>query len=279
LLLEITAFLRETYQYMPKKINAISNQVSQISKIFSKENKPHYNSFITNNNDSNNPSTVGNVYVNTNSNENTSFHNLNNQETNEMNYNEKLTNQSNENINMSLGGEPDHARHISFKFQYDTADNDLSQFNSSQRRNTAESNEILNPENTSRLSIQNNKRSSFNKSFNRPSLKYKLDRTSTRTSSNHAHIQRKSTIASISNHEQDTVGNLSENASINEPNEMTHNEGLKPGFASVNNSSINSSFYDHDVCEIDEVDYNKCFPWIKVNDFIFFVYYFKTLFN
>lgn len=273
LLLEITSFLRETYQYMPKKINMISNQVSTSSKYEkrpSRETRTNMASFA---NDSNNPSITGPICTTTNSNENTSFNNLNIHEANET---LNRIEQSNENISISINPgntETEHIKHISFKFQHED-DNELNRYNLAQRRSTGDSNEFS-PENASRLGIHNAKRHSFSKSFSRPSLKIRMDRSSSaRPVSGHAHAQRKSTATSISINEHDLSGIVSEKNSMSElhdANEPSQIDTLKPGLAylgSAANSSANSSYHTgeqlSEICEVDEVDYNKCFPWIKV---------------
>lgn len=267
LLLEITSFLRETYQYMPKKINTISNQVSTSSKLA--EKRPSRET-RTNYNDSNNPSITGPICT-TNSNENTSFNNLNMQETNETS---KIA-QSNENLSVNVNTEPEHTKHISFKFQHESDDNELNKYSLNRRRSTVESNE-LSPDNVSRLniSLNNGKRNSFSKAVSRPSLKYRQDRSSSRNASNQHHQHRKSTATSLSINEHDILAIMSEKNSMNETNydgnECSQTDTLKPGLAyigSTNNSSINSSYHFdqlNDLCEVDEVDFNRSFPWIKV---------------
>jgi hypothetical protein len=268
LLLEVTSFLRETYQYMPKKLNAYSHQNSNLTRLTfekrpSKENRMQHNSSV---NESNNPSITGPLY----SQENTSIANLNV-------HNENAVDQSNENSNDPL----EHSKHISFKFQHEQDDNEINRYNLEKRRSTEDSNE-LSQENINRLNILNNshnaiKRNSITKQT-RPSLKYRTEKSSRNSLMSGT---RRSTTASISINENDILDISSEKNSFTDPAHsndqaeaatITQNETLKPGLSYL--SSANYSTYsgrqtsaEQEMCEVDEVDLNRCFPWIKVNTF------------
>ena len=269
---------------MPKKLNAFSNQASHqtrltIEKRASRDNRGQHNSSV---NESNNPSISGHLY----SHENISNANLNV-------LSENTADQPNETyLNASNSNDPfDHSKHISFKFQHELDDNEINRFNLGKRRSTEDSNE-LSQENLNRLNILNNaqniaKRNSISKpNASRPSLKYRTEKSSRNSMMSGT---RRSTTASISIHENDILDMSSEKNSFtdqahsNDQDETvaaaTQNETLKPGLSFL--SSTNYSAFstrqasaEQDICEVDEVDLNRCFPWIKVNLSVFLVFNF-----
>ena len=249
LLLEITQYLRETYQYMPKRVNQMSSSKHETFRQTTKINPDQK----TNNtfHDNNSHSVIqqdlkSGLY---------SKH-----ETNIYSNNKRP---SAEIASVTLTAPPDNvnnyetSKHISFAFTEKLEDQ--VSLNSIKLRNTTPPpphSEAL----TQDLKVANKTNKS---SIRRSSLKYRSDR-----------LNRANTILNsnrkLSRETNESIqGNDESNASVVgfQTNFIYSNDDinkLDENSKSHHHSTRDISAQINDTCEVDEVDFNRCYPWIKV---------------
>ena len=311
LLLEVTTFLRETYQYLPKKLNSANISVNP------RYENIHRDPNVAQRGTRDNRNNVGSVFSNESS--NISIGGAGGGETlgdlNEVFAKEKpsiVKFPSNDNIN----SEVDHHKHISFAFMPEKDDecslgsntniNHLSPGGEFGEEKSLEMNRLSTGGVSARNStisfhdkLQNNflnKRNSL-KSPRRTSLKYRTDRSKSSNNTSNSNLRRKlsqGTNASIQlpdDKEAENIIYLNNNANVGEisdtafqssnqpsPDPATNASSTTQNVSSTSpptsnvlnsNSSYNESAYNAangEFCEVDEVDFNRCFPWIKVRN-------------
>lgn len=268
LLLEITKFLRETYQYMPKKINNIYTLRPDILSGTNFTNSSIR--FSSNHNPREQRVNVGSVF----SNESSQFSIAKEHKTD---LSTKVP--SNDNISATVCNEndTDANKHISFNLIKDL--HEKKSLSSSVNRICSEAmTDQTDQHETNRLSCKigtaasqeniksgsvthiNQKRSSVKR---RPSLKYRAHRMNNSSS----FISRKmSHCNSQSDEKQDFEHSfhLNPNLPIEESVLISGHENSHSGAVTFGGVQAQQNSEPNLECEVDEADFNRCFPWIKI---------------
>ena len=274
LLLEITKFLRETYQYMPTKINhAIPVTKTEIYRDPGSKIAREIRTNFTNENVS--------VQMNSGNAHSVAYSTKGEVPTATINYKRPST--DNESINNMSGG-PDtteNAKHIHFAVTEPTKDDRGSLHSLKIHSPTADAAPVTtvppvvvpNPVSQNPEPLRVGKANSTKASFRRSSLKYRADRLNrSNTIANNGHYRRKSshdTNESIQENEE-----VPEHVSIEAASNATATGYMQTTFIYPNDENPNPNLLNqassdftsqiNETCEVDEVDFNRCYPWIKV---------------
>jgi len=257
LLLEITKFLRETYQYMPKKVTySLKNEhhVNTYGKAGSGEhqfipdmNRTHVGSVF-----SNESASVYSAQATFNHGGGNSKHKVSI---------DNLSSSGNNPVDLHEVVHSDTSKHISFVVSGDAAEKS-SNYHSLQEINDEMSLPV--PAHGSKPLGSFNRRS-VRATSKRSSLKLRMGH---RTSTFDKHNRKASHTTShytSDEREEDSIGNQAPQ-SVGEVESLNMaNEEPKPAVPRENSFTNPDAFGLNDTCEVDEVEFNRCFPWIKVS--------------
>lgn len=243
-LLEITQFLRETYQYMPKRLNPVSSLKQEGHH---REPTNRETTKITRDQKTNPILNEPNSHVIQN-------------EMKSVSKNEQPTvnkRPSTDNVSVTIVSPEnnEHSKHISFAFAEKQEDDSSMNSVKGIRNTTPPPNQI----DTQNLESKIGSNAKTNKpSFRRSSIKFRSN------PSNRTFFNRRK-----SSHET--------NESVQENESYVSGTGFQTAFIYSNDeiNKMDGSYHQsakeisqiNDSCEVDEVDFNRCYPWIKVNSF------------